>query len=165
MTKEEYLKLIQSIYNQDDDLDIPEEAWIPAESDFLENVKKKILHQSKGSIDATNIKRKDLDKVFEYKTINIGSFIVYITESSKSKTDNSYSFSIQLYEIISKTHTGRPCKLQTNLKFDSRFDNCKWKEKFKGNGYFRSSASNVSGEELKDIIRWLQVIYKAPSFS
>jgi len=158
LTKEEYLKLINEILNQDkdldDDIDIPKESWIPSEPEI-----KILIKDLNGSIDFTNSKKSEIKKLLKnQEIIRIGKFMVKL-----STTDKDNCVDIKIYEKRTVTPTGMPCNMDytLNVKKDDRFQNCDWKSYFQP---FSTEGIDIPREKLPDIIKYIQAVFKLPAF-
>lgn len=160
ITKEEYLRLIQEAYSQDDEyLDdyIEMKAWIPSEMDpvLKKKIEKKTLN---GNIDATNLKRAAIEKIiYTYQNITVGNFMIIAAHNTSINT-----FKLTIYEKIFKTASGLPCNMQNkiNINKDNRFDGKAWKKEFNS----AWGAKSISPTDYVDIIKWLQAITKLTCF-
>ncbi len=171
ITKEEYLKLIQKAYHQDDELDDGEELfWIPAKPE----IKKKLqnLIKPNGDINATKMKKAEFSKLInKHNRITIGNFMVHIksivnptgidnvVEDAVEITEET-KYNIVLYEVKKTTPSGMPCNIQVKLNIakDNRFDDRQWAKGFTQLG------GSVSDKTLIELLKWMQAITKLPAF-
>ena len=156
MTNDEYLRLIQEAYRSvnEDELEdyINPESWIPSEPE----IKKKALSNIVNMIDATNLKRTAIEGIIaKSKQITVGKFMI------TSEVNNEGTLSYIIYENITKTPSGFPCKIQTkiNVEKDNRFTETNWRTLFHG-CYGRKIPINT----CVDIIKWLQAMNKLICF-
>ena len=155
-------KLVDQQYNdfeEIDEFDDLYQGWIPAEPE----IKAKIKPIPGGLIDLTSIKKdkmKDLIKMAG--SIRIYDFYIKMSEIEYIEKDRSdLTACLSFYEEKHKTPNGMPCKMQyaLNLRKDARFSQCPWRANA------RSSLSDVSIDQIVDIVRWFQVISKLSSFA
>lgn len=160
MTKEEYLKLIQEAYSQDDEyLDdyIEVKAWIPSEMDpaLKKKIDKKVMG---GNIDATNLKKTAIKKIiYTHQQITVGKFMIIAAHNTSIDT-----FKLTVYERVYKTASGLPCNMQNkvNINKDNRFNGRSWAKEFNSTW----GAKSISPTDYVDIVKWLQAITKLTCF-
>jgi hypothetical protein len=163
ITKEEYLRLIEEAYRQDQDpSDNPIDcnAWIPAESPL-----KKKLPTLIGKIDATHLKKDTLKKAIEKcQQITVGEFMIHLTGTDTDEQTKFHTYNFYIYETKHQTASGRPCNIQSKVDVlkDDRFEKRPWLNYF--NRYGTRIAQKVPENILIDIVRWLQAITKLPAF-
>lgn len=168
ISKEEYLKIIEELPDQygDDDEDyiIPEDAWLPAESDTKQRMKsaeKNIV------IDILDFKKaKVQEALYQYMNFKIGSFLLRIEEYHgvhyKDGSGADLTLDISIWQHQDETTSGLPCNMDIHMDFhnDDRFIKKPWLNYFDSKGH----AHNIPIETTANIIRWLQVIQKIPAF-
>ena len=167
MSNEEYLKLIESLDQEDEDYcdDIPEDAWFPSES----AVKKKEVPAR--NIDALNLNKDKIKEIlYETSSIDVGSFIVRVNayhgfpvKIGEFEVPNStLTLDHSLWERKHKTFSGHPCNMvyRLNILKDDRFVGRTWLDHFETFG----GALDVPIDTVVDIIKWLQTIQKYPAF-
>lgn len=146
MTKEEYIKLINSIFESENmDYENIEETT-PEEILFPETFQK---NERKETLNASNLKREIIEnKLLKCKQILVGNFTIMI-----NNYDDNYD--IRLWETKKITPTGQKCNMQykVNLTKDSRFKSFQYKNLY-----------NINKDILLDLIKHLQIIDKYPAF-
>ena len=165
MTKEEYLKLLDEIDNEDQDenLDIPDESWIWAEPP----IKQKIKHNTLNSMVNLTTCRKDKIQEALYKCMNIqvGNYLIRISsyhgEPDKFGNGTGLTMDICVWEKRYKTLSGNPCNMDymVDLSKDNRFTNQPWLKLF--DGYY---AKSVPVDTVVDIVRWMQALKRMTAF-
>jgi hypothetical protein len=156
MVNKEYMELVKYYFNNMyDTIDEPVD-------DYLDKIKrdtiaccKKKKQEPITEIDVTNFTRKELESMKKtYHIMKIGYFMMTIKKPNEL-------FNIIIYEQVNKTSNGSPCNMQYKIRppYDKRLWKQQWTTKF--NNYI---GTNISENELIDIIRTLQIIYKMPAF-
>jgi hypothetical protein len=174
LTKEEYLKLIEDAYSQDedemDDYDhIPESAWIPAESPAKDQMNRARAASSQGVIDVLKYRKEQIrDALYKCVNLKIGEFVIHVEEYhgrpaiKKMPPAAQLTMDITVYQEKYKTPLGAPCKMSYKMDFskDDRFSNRPWLTYFNAQG----GAHNIPVETVVDIIRWIQNIIRLSAF-
>lgn len=164
MNKSDYQKLLEQIaaeqYDTNDEEPlIPEEAWIPAES----NVKNKLKNITfNGVIDCTKLRSKDIKgAIGKAKNLQVGTFLIRIEDYCGEDPLIQGKLSIEIWERLSRTPTGQPCNMdyRADLTLDTRFTGRPWLKYF-----HRSWATDVPIENIIEIVRWMQAIKKLTAF-
>ncbi len=151
ISKEEYLKLINNLENEEgDDLDLFEEEYVPPEP----------VHKNKPQnnkiIDITNFKKNDLFCAINNNNIfKIGNFLLKLNNTNSLFTIDA------ILEKKFKTLSGLPCNIDMSINYykDKRFLNVKFADNLKSNNNYKFTAN-----ETIEIIRWLQILNKMPAF-
>jgi hypothetical protein len=166
-SNEEYITLLKQLTDEQySDRDTEEEpdlgvAWIPAVSEIKQKMQDR-YHQ--GMVDLTHTKSTEIQQeLLKFKYAKIGPFKIMITKNNylPTKENIANNLSIEVWEELYKTPNGFDCKIDYPLIFakDTRFANCAWLESFTGN-----SARYLSIDAIVNIVRFLQIINKLPSF-
>lgn len=169
LSKEEYLKLLEEVANQEynDDLEelgpIDEGAWIWADPPAKDKMR---IHNSYGTCNAMGLKKDKIQEMlYKYKNIQVGHFLIRIDEyhgyPDKFGKGTDLTMDIEIWERRFKTPSGMPCQMdyRVDLSQDNRFFGRPWLLLFKG-----SSASKMPVETVVDIVRWMQAIKKMSAF-
>lgn len=159
MDKDEYLKLIQQIMEQQYSTEEEKEEpiWIPAEPEIKSKITKTLINNT--VIDIIGLKKDQIiNRIDTHNNFKIGNFLCKIT----SRGDNI--FSVSFFEDRLKTTCGLPCKITHRMNFskDNRFDKAPWLPLF---GYGSSSAHKISKESLSEVLRWIQAVSKLQAFT
>ena|ERR1700676_3009441 len=166
ISKEDYERLLEQLSSDDQDLeqDIPEDAWIPSEPFAKDRMK---LHKSLGSIDATDLKKDQIqDALYSCKNIQVGNFSIRIESyhgyPNKQGKGTDLSMDIYLMEKRYKTPSGNPCNMDYKIDIykDNRFTNRPWLHHFVAYG----RAVNIPVETVVDVVKWLQALKRLPAF-
>jgi hypothetical protein len=167
LTTQEYLELCERLaeqyYNQEDDYEqnIPDENWIPAESEAKEKLKRMINHN--GFIDLTNAKQSQIaNKVHTANNFKVGAFLVKITKYKVNISGDTH-LDIIIYEeklIRNKFFKDTKISVKVDPTKDMRFSTRNWA------GYFKTDKKgmNVPMGDFPEIIRWLQAVQKMKAF-
>jgi len=172
ISKEEYLKLLEELtdqqYDSDEDepLNPPDEAWIWADPPAKEKIR---IHNHHGVVDVTKCRKDSIQEAL-YKCMNIkvGDFLIKIERyhgyPDKFGKGVDLTMDIEVWEKKYKTPSGNPCNMDFRMDWskDNRFFGRKWLQWF-DNG-ISSSAQNVPVDTVVDIIRWMQAIKKMGAF-
>lgn len=167
LSPQEYLelceKLAEQYYNQDDDYSqtIPEESWIPAESEAKEKLKRMLNHN--GFIDLTNAKQSQIaDKVHTSNNFKIGAFLVKVTKYRVDASGKTHLDAIIYEEKLVRNKFFKDTKISVKVDpmKDMRFSSRNWA------GYFKvdKKGMNVPIDEFPEIIRWIQAVQKMKAF-
>jgi hypothetical protein len=165
ISKEDYLRLLQEVANAEsndlDDQDIPEDAWIPAESGIKE---KMAASTYMGSADITKLKRAEIGAaLLKYHHVKVGGFTIQIDKCRNGNNATTH-LNLDIWEKQYKTPTGNPCNMDYRVDFDrdNRFTTCSWLPLFTTNK--SGSGTNILIATAVDIIRWLQAIQRISAF-
>jgi hypothetical protein len=175
ITKEEYWNLIQSVLKEENYNDVSEKEKSESIEELF-NIPEKLI---KLNIDATNIDQKIIkEKLPLCKSIIIGNFMIQILNEDVKDIE----YNICIYETITKTASGIPCKIQQrmNILKDNRFANCPYLKYFSKNSKsyinpmrsfstivcqpLRAEGTNIPENDLLCIIKWLKIVTKLPAF-
>lgn len=173
ISKEEYLKLLEDLandqYGNDDvseDTYIPDEAWIPAESEAKAKIR---LHSMHGMVDVTGYRKDKIrDALYKCMNIKVGDFLIKIDTyhgyPDKFGHGSNLTMDIEVWEKRYRTPSGAPCNMDFRIDWskDNRFFGRKWLHYF-SNGT-SSSASDVPVETIVEIVRWMQAIKRMTAF-
>lgn len=170
LTKEEYIKLLEEIadqqYNCDpaEDMVIADDSWIWADPPAKEKMK---AHNGYGTCNAIGLKREKIQEMlYKYKNIQVGHFLIRISEyhgfPDKFGKGKDLTMDIEIWERKFRTPSGNPCQMdyRADLSQDNRFFGRPWITLFATS----SSASHVPVETVVDIIKWMQAIKKLSAF-
>jgi hypothetical protein len=170
ISKEEYLRLLEELANEEDygedqeDTSVPEDSWIWGESPNKEKIKK-LQYQS--VIDVTKFKKDKIqDALYKTSTIQCHEFTIKIAayhgRPEKVTSNNDLSMDIVVWEKRYKTPSGNPCNMDFKKDFfkDNRFSNRPWLTYFSANG----SADDIPVKTVVEIIRWMQGIKRMTAF-
>lgn len=179
ISKDDYLKLLESVQQEDfdqiDHLDPPDTAWIPARSSAHDMLEKARARQSYGILDIVEYKREQIQEaLYECINLQVGEFIIHVEEyhgrpAKLSKAKNTspspaseLTMDIVVYQERLTTPSGIPCKMQYMMDFfqDNRFTNQAWLSHFTHKG----RARNIPVETVVDMIRWLQALNRMNAF-
>jgi len=174
ISKEEYLKLLEDLandqYGYDDPPEeepyIPDEAWIPSESVAKEMIRMKSLH---GKIDVTKFRKDKIqDALYKCMNVQVGDFLIKIDSyhgyPDKFGKGANLTMDIEVWEKRYRTPSGAPCNMDFRIDWskDDRFFTRKWLSYFQGGA--SSAAANVPVETVIEIVRWMQAIKKMGAF-
>lgn len=171
ISKETYLKLLESLAEQDDlesyeSTYIPEESWIPSESRAKEEMMK-ARARNQGTVDCLKLKKDKIkEAIYKNSNIKVGEFMIKITEYhgllDKKGVGTDLKMDLSVWQTKYKTPSGNPCKMDYRMDFskDNRFINRPWLNYFGPGG----SAHNMPVEILIDVIKWMQIIQKLTAF-
>jgi uncharacterized FlaG/YvyC family protein len=171
ISKEEYLQLIKTAQEDtmDDYPNIPDSAWMPAESPAKDKMLRARAAGSQGVIDVLKYKKPQIRNAL-YQSINlqIGEFIVHVEEYhgrpavKKMPPHAQLTMDIQVMQEKYKTPSGAPCKMSYKMDFfqDNRFVNCPWISYFSSKGV----AHNIPMETVVDIIKYMQIVQRLNAF-
>ncbi len=171
LSKEEYLKLLQSLEDESEDPNIykgdhiPDYGdWMPAEPPAKEAMKRSLSH---GRIDVTKYRKKDIQAAL-YKCVNVvvGDYILHIDEyhghPETLKKGGDLTLDISLLKVQYKTPSGAPCRME--LRFDpntdKQFRKQAWISRFDSDGH----ADYVPVSVAVEIVRWLQGLSRMTAF-
>lgn len=165
-TSQEYYDLIKNLVDQqyqdssysENDNVIPEEAWIPAESQKKNKPRNEVVN-------LTNTKSDKIrDLIGKSDAIKVGEFLIKIIAINYCK-QNTFDFKIDIciYEEKEYAQNGTPCKILHKLDStkDIRFSQCKWNLHF---NQFKCGKS-ITQDVMVNIIRWLQALHKLTAFT
>jgi hypothetical protein len=167
ITKEDYLKLLEEMSNNEEDLDnsppIEDESWIWADPPVKDKIKISNYH---GVIDATKFKKEEIqDALYKCMNIQIGNFLLKIDKyhgfPDTHGNGSNLTLDIQTWEKKYRTPSGNPCNMdfRVDLSKDDRFANRPWINLFNG-----CYGSKVPVETVVEIVRWLQAIKRMTAF-
>jgi len=168
ISKEDYLKLLEEIADeeQDDVPDVSDDSWIWSEAPIKEKIRFSNLH---GIVDVTKYRKDKIqDALYKCMNIKVGDFIVKIDTyhgyPDKLGKDVGLTMDIEVWEKRYKTPSGNPCNMDFRIDWskDNRFFGRPWLKYFSGGS--SSSASHVPVDTVIEIIRWMQAIKKMGAF-
>lgn len=179
LSKEEYLKIIQSLQEDSSETDMYDDIldsnWMPAVSPAKERMERaKNRAHSYANIDVTNFKKDKIQEaLYNFCNIKISEFLLRIeTYHGRPEFNKMYmksnspavslSMDISLWQEVYRTPSGAPCKMiyTLNLFKDKRFTGRPWLALFDASG----KADNVPVETVVEIVRWFQNIKKLSAF-
>lgn len=166
LNPQEYLELCERLaeqyYNQDEEIEeIPEESWIPAESEAKEKLKRMLNHN--GFVDLTNASKSQvINRIHTSNNFKVGNFLIKITKFCGAPVEGIRADLI-IYEdktIRNKFFRDTKISVKIDPNKDMRFSSTNWK------GYFNTDKKGIDipMETIPDIIRWLQAVQKMKAF-
>jgi hypothetical protein len=174
ISKEEYLKLIESAQideedTMDDYSNIPESAWIPAESPAKDQMNRARAANSHGVIDVLKYKKEQIkDALYKCINLQVGEFIIHVEEYhgrpniKKTAPLAELTMDVSIMQERYQTPSGAPCKMAYKMDFfrDNRFATRPWLTYFNSNG----AAHNIPVDTVVDIVRWMQALRRMNAF-
>jgi len=168
MTKEEFLRLVEELTQQqyDDPEPITEQEmeWIPADPPAKDRIK---LPSETGVIDLTKYKKDKIkDAIYKCSSLKVGHFTIKVTKyhgyPSPKSPGGDLKVDLSFWHEVYKTPSGAPCKMTYRLDVtkDSRFSNRDWLSYCKNSW----SAREVPIDTAVEIIRWFQGIIRMIAF-
>jgi hypothetical protein len=170
ISKDEYWKLIQSSYEDEDELSYADDydnGWIPATyfaKQRMEQSKQAIINST--VIDVLKYRKEQLkDTIYKYMNLKVGEFLIHIRSYNGKPTDKQaepLTLDIVVMQEKTKTPSGSPCKMSYKMDFfqDNRFTGRPWLAHFTSAGY----ATHIPVETVIDIVKWMQSIYRLSAF-
>jgi hypothetical protein len=159
MDNNDYRKLIEEFYqnqysSEDDNLSNGQNVWVPdiAGPEKIERLK--MIQNTQQVVNATTFSAAEMkQKINDFRNIKIGNFIIKITTIYGPTVD------VLIYEELVKTKPAN-ITVKINPNKDSRFQGRSW------TSYFNrfNVGKNIPIEEIYNIFRWLQAIYRMPAF-
>lgn len=164
ISKEDYLKLLQDLANEQYDSEdkpevIPDDTWIPADPPAKERMKNISFS---GVVDATNLRKDQVKSALaRASNIKVGAFLIRINDYCGKDPLQKGILSFEIYERRTRTPTGNPCNMDypADLSADDRFHGRPWLSYFSG-----ASARDVPIDTIIDIVRWMQAVKKLSAF-
>jgi hypothetical protein len=172
LNKEEYLKLIEEAYANEDDMedyDIYDSSWIPSESPAKARMERARAAGNQGVIDVLKYKKEQIrDALYQNANFQVGEFLIHVEEyhglpSIKKMPPNAQlTMDIAVMQEKNRTPSGAPCKMTYKMDFfkDNRFTSKSWISYFNSSG----KAHNIPVETVVDIIRWMQALKNLTCF-
>jgi hypothetical protein len=172
ISKEEYLKLIESAqddqegYDQIDNYDISD-VWMQVEYPNKEKMLRAREASTHGMIDVLKYRKEQIrDAIYKYMNLQVGEFTIHIKRYNGHPKDKQLhgplTLDISIMQEKHKTPSGSPCKMSYKFDFfqDNRFTKQPWITYFNASGY----ANDIPVETLVEVIRWLQALRRLNSF-
>ena len=172
LNKEEYLKLIEEAYSNEDDVDnydIPDSSWMPSESPAKARMERARAASNHGIIDVLKYKKEQIQEaLYQHVNLRVGEFLIHIDEYhglpsiKKMPPHAQLTMDIVIMQEKNRTPSGAPCKMHFKMDFfkDNRFTNKSWISYFTSSG----KAHNIPVETVVDIIRWMQALRRMNAF-
>lgn len=159
MNKEEYLKLIEKIFNEqlnesyDEIEDHHYEMIITSASELKERRHKNTI------IDLNKFKKPDWNSLIDqYNNFIIDNFSIKIT-LRKRMVLNHETYEMCLYETVTQSNKYQTIK-KINVNKDSRFMNRNWRVKFDN----KNKGTGLNKNEVLEIFHWIRAISKLTAF-
>lgn len=173
LSKEDYLSLIESArqdteeYNELDNYNIPDDAWVPSESPNKIKMELARAASVHGIIDVLKYRKDQIrDAIYKCMNLQVGEFIIHIRRYNGYPKDKQFSgpltLDIDVMQERYKTPSGAPCKMSYKFDFfqDNRFASQPWITHFDAAGHAR----DILVETVVEIVRWMQIIQRLTSF-
>lgn len=158
ITEQEYFELCERLADQYyDDIEpevLPEESWIPSESEATLKLKK-MLPGRDGVIDLTDASKSQVfNRLHDNSNFKIGNFLLRIIKY-KGEPLEGITLDIVIYEERKKI------SVKIDPTKDDRFQTRSWANYFKS---VLKTGKDIPINVLPDIVKWLQVAQKLKAF-
>jgi len=173
ISKEDYLSLIETVhrdsegYDELDNYNTPDEAWIPSESPNKFRMERARAASVHGMIDVLNYRKEQIrDAIYKSMNLQVGEFIIHIRRYGGHPKDKQLYgplvLDIDVMQEKLKTPSGSPCKMsyRFDLFQDNRFAKQPWITHFNAGG----SARDIPVETVVEIVRWMQALRRMNAF-
>jgi hypothetical protein len=172
LNKEEYLKLIEEAYSNEEDTEdyeIPDSSWIPSESPAKARMERAREANNNGIIDVLRYKKEQIqDALYQHVNLRVGEFLIHVEEYHgrptirKMPPQAQLTMDITVMQEKNRTPSGAPCKMHFKMDFfkDNRFTNKSWISYFTSSG----KAHNIPVETVVNIVKYLQAIQNLSAF-
>lgn len=167
-SKEDYLKMLEDMANQQYDepeepeVNVPTDSWVWGVSPLKEKLMTAKLHSTSNVM---NLHRDQIKKAIQNtRNIQVGAFSIKIKGYYQSDKLDNHFMHLDIYERRTKTPTGQSCNMdyKADLTSDKRFADRPWITYFSKDN--PGHAKNVPIDTVVDIVKWMQALKKLTIF-